>query len=273
MTSSTRQSPVAVDFFEISPENYMRRGGYFPEAIEAVSRRYPMLTHGLTMSLGGTDPLGDDYMGELDRFLDRVDPPFHSDHLCFSGTDGRILHELLPIPFTTASARNVAARIREAAARLERPMVVENISHYLLVGSAAMDEPAFIREVLERADAKLLLDVNNVFVNAQNYGFDPMEWLGRISLENVASIHIAGHERSEEDDVVLDTHGAPVLPPVLAMLEWVIERTGPLPVVLERDHNVPAFADLLAEVGAVRAAYRRALTRARSPASDVAHVE
>src|SRR5262249_53059670 len=158
--SSNSRLP-GVDFFEISPENYMRRGGYFPDALARVSEHYPMLAHGLTMSLGGTDPLGDAYMKELRAFLDRIEPPFHSDHLCFSGTEGRMLPDLLPVPFTTATAKHIAARVREAAERLERPMVVENITHSLLVGSEALDEPIFIREVLERAGARLLFDVNN----------------------------------------------------------------------------------------------------------------
>src|SRR5262249_36415228 len=159
------------------------------------------------------------YMRELGDFLGRIHPPFHSDHLCFSGTAGRIVHDLLPIPFTSVMAKHVAARLAEASDRLGMPMAVENITHYFLVGSAALDEPAFIADVLAQSSAKLLLDVNNVFVNALNHGIDPMAWLARVPLDRVASIHVAGHERSIEDGVVLDTHGAPVLPSVLSLLE------------------------------------------------------
>jgi uncharacterized protein (UPF0276 family) len=252
---------AGVDFFEVSPENYMRRGGHFPEALERVRERYPILSHGLTMSLAGTDPLGDAYMRELGEFVGRIGSPFHSDHLCFSGTDGRIVHDLLPIPFTSRMATHVAARLREASDRLRSPMLVENITHYVLVGSAALDEPPFIADVLEQSGARLLLDVNNVFVNALNHAMDPFAWLARAPLERVAAIHVAGHERSIEDDVVLDTHGAPVLPNVLSLLEWVLERTGPVPVVLERDHNVPPLAELLDELAIVRRSYDRGVAR------------
>jgi uncharacterized protein (UPF0276 family) len=266
-----RANPLAgVDFFEVSPENYMRRGGHFPQALERVGERFPILSHGLTMSLGGTDPLGDAYMRELGDFLGRVDSPFHSDHLSFSGTNGRIVHDLLPIPFTSAMAKHVAARVREAADRLRLPMVVENITHYALVGSAALDEPCFISDVLWDSDAKLLLDVNNVFVNALNHGTDPFAWLARAPLDRVAAIHVAGHERSIEDDIVLDTHGAPVLRAVLALLEWVLERTGPVPVVLERDHNVPPLPELLGELAIVRESYDRGVSRFVSSV-EVAH--
>jgi uncharacterized protein (UPF0276 family) len=252
---------AGVAFFEISPENYMRRGGYFPDALARVGERFPLLTHGLTMSLGGVDPLGDAYMRELGELLARIDPPFHSDHLCFSGTAGRIVHDLLPVPFTSASAKQVAGRVREAADRLERPMAVENITHYMLVGSEALDEPAFIGEVLSRSDARLLFDVNNVFVNAKNHGFDPLAWMDRAPIDRVASVHVAGHERDEEHGVILDTHGAPVENAVLGLLERAVECTGPIPVVLERDHNVPELSDLLTELDSVRAAYARGVAR------------
>jgi len=255
---------VPVAFFEVSPENYMRRGGYYPGALERVRERYPLITHGLTMSLGGVDPLGDEYMRELGRFVGRTGSPWHSDHLCFSGTDGRMLHDLLPLPLTSGAAAHVAGRVREAEDRLELPMLVENITHYLVPGHAALDEVEFVGEVLERSGAGLLLDVNNVYVNAQNYGFDPLDFMRRVPFGRVRQLHVAGHERIDEDEVVLDSHGSDVVDPVLALLEWVVERTGPLPVVLERDNNVPALDALLNEVERVRRAYERGLARRRA---------
>jgi uncharacterized protein len=254
----------AIAFFEVSPENYMRRGGFFPEALDRVRAAFPVLTHGLTMSIGGVDPYDAAYMRDLRRFLDRLCPPFHSDHLCFCGVDGRVLHDLLPLPLTRASAGHAADRVREAASRLERPMAVENITHYLVPGHASIAEADFLGEVAVRAGAGLLLDVNNVYVNAQNYGFDPIAFLKALPLERVVQIHVAGHERSDEDDVILDSHGAPVIDPVLALLEWVIERTGPLPVLLERDNNVPSFAELMRELTGVREAYQRGLSARRT---------
>jgi uncharacterized protein (UPF0276 family) len=266
----------AIGFFEISPENYMRRGGFFPAALDRVRARFPLLSHGLTMSLGGVDPLGDEYMRELRAFVRRMAPPFHSDHLCFCGTGGRLVHELLPVPFTPRAAMHMSARIREAQDRLETAVAVENITHYAIPGRALMDEAAFIGEVLDRSGAGLVLDVNNVFVNAKNSGFAALEFLERMPLDRVVEIHIAGHERVGEHDVVVDTHGAPVIAPVFDLLGWVIERTGPVPVLLERDNNVPSLGELLAELGAVRCVYDAALARrkacsAAAPTEEARH--
>jgi hypothetical protein len=256
----------SIDFFEISPENYMRRGGYFPAALDRVRAAKPILSHGLTMNIGGVDPFDAAYMKELRGFTDRLNPPFHSDHLCWSGVGGKMLHDLLPLPLTSAAAAHAAARVREAQDRLERPMAVENISHYLALGRASMSEADFLTEVVERADVGLLLDVNNVYVNAQNYGFDPVAFMERLPLARVVQIHVAGHHRSAEEEILIDTHGASVIDPVLALLEWVIKRTGPLPVLLERDSNVPSFQELVAEIEGIRAAYLRGIA-ARKEAS------
>ncbi|MFO0763078.1 MAG: DUF692 domain-containing protein [Byssovorax sp.] len=253
------RSLPGVAFFEISPENHMRRGGYIPAAIDRVGEAYRYLTHGLTLSLGGNDPFDAAYLGELRRFLDRVRAPYHSDHLCFNGTSGRILHDLLPIPFTRASAVHVAGRIREAADRLDRPIVIENITHYLHAGRPDLDEADFLAEVLDRSGAGLLLDVNNVYVNGQNHGFDPLDFLRRVPLDRVVQLHIAGHDHSPEDEVIIDTHGADVIAPVLDLLTWVIERTGPMPVLLERDHRIPPLPALLDEIARVEESYERGL--------------
>jgi uncharacterized protein (UPF0276 family) len=254
---------LAVPFFEISPENFMRRGGFLPAAVDRVADRFPLVTHGLMMSLGGLDPFDDAYFGELRRYLARVRTPFHSDHLCFSGAGGRILHDLLPMPISRAAARHCVARAREAAARIELPFAVENVTHYFMPGlgpgQTLLDEAAFIADVVEESGAGLLLDVNNVYVNAQNYGFDAVAFLERLPLGRVVEIHVAGHERVPEDELVIDTHGAPVIDPVLDLLAWAVARTGPVPVLLERDHDIPDVAGLLAERARVEAAYRAGL--------------
>ncbi|HVY46220.1 MAG TPA: DUF692 domain-containing protein [Minicystis sp.] len=251
--------PLEVPFFEIAPENYMRRGGYVAHALERIAARAPLLTHGLTLGLGGVDPLDGAYLDELADFLARVEAPFHSDHLCFGGAGGAVLHDLLPLPFTREAARHAAARAREVAARLGVPFAVENVTHYVVPGAPEMDEAAFVTEVVREGGAGLLLDVNNAFVNAQNYGFDARDFIARLPLDRVVQIHVAGHERSEEDDVILDTHGADVIDPVLELLAFAVARTGPVPVVLERDHHVPDYDALLAEVARARAAYARGL--------------
>jgi uncharacterized protein (UPF0276 family) len=247
-----------IDFFEVAPENYMRRGGYFPAMLARIAERFPLLSHGLTLSVGGADPLDGAYLAELRRFLGRYRPALHSDHLCFCGIDGLQSHELLPLPFTVEAARHAASRIRAAQGFLGRPIAVENVTYYLVPGAREMDEATFLNEVLEGADCGLLLDVNNVYVNAQNHrDHEPIELLSRLPLERVAGLHVAGHER--RDGRLVDTHGADVPDPVHALVEWVIARAGPLPVVVERDHHIPPFAELLAEVARVRAAYDRGL--------------
>jgi uncharacterized protein (UPF0276 family) len=268
-------------FVELSPENYMHRGGKNPARLEQVAARFPVICHGLMMSLAGTDPFDPEYFAFLKGFLDRWDPPWHSDHVCWSGLDGTLLHDLLPVPFTSAVARRVAARVVEARDRLERPMAVENISWYMRVGAAGpglgpglrMDEPEFLTEILERADCGLLLDVNNVFVNASNHGFDPYAWLQRIPLERVLQLHVAGHE-ALDDGLIIDTHGATVLDEVYALMAWVIERVGPRPVLLERDSSIPPLPELLDEIrrldGVYQAAVERWQARAGAGAATVA---
>jgi uncharacterized protein (UPF0276 family) len=259
-----------VAFFEVSPENYMHRGGRLPLALGRVADRFRLVTHGLMMSLGGTDPFDDDYFATLRAFLQRHATPWHSDHVCWSGLDGTLLHDLLPVPFTSRAALRVAERVVEARDRLGHTMAIENISWYLELGKPQMDEPAFLCEVLERSDAMLLLDVNNVFVNAQNHGFDPYEWLAKIPLERVVQLHVAGHEPWDAT-LMVDTHGADVRSEVCDMLAWVIERVGPKPVVLERDSNFPAFDVLLDEVAAIDRVYRAAVARWQAQAEVALH--
>lgn len=261
-----------VAFVEVAPENYMHRGGPHPRRFAKVAERLPIITHGLMMSLGSSDPLDLDYVRTLRGFIAGLPasfPRWHSDHLCYSGLDGALMHDLLPLPHTGESVRHVAARIREVADRLEVPMAFENISYYVHMGEPELEEPDFVRAVAEEANCPILLDVNNVFVNSRNLGFDPIDWLSRVPLERVVQIHIAGHDRWDDLDMIVDTHGADVRDEVYPLLQWVIERTGPLPVLLERDHAIPPLDELLEEVQRIQAAYDEALAR-RAAASACA---
>jgi uncharacterized protein (UPF0276 family) len=245
-----------VAFFEVSPENYMRRGGYFPAQLERVRERYPLLTHGLTLSIGALDPPSEAYLSELEREITRLGSPFHSDHLCFSSAGSRFLHDLLPLKFAEENVARVAERARAVQDRLGVPLALENISYYGHLGRREMPESEFVARVIDRSGAGLLLDVNNVYVNALNHGDDALDFLRQMPLERVVEIHVAGHERQGE--LVIDTHGTPVPDPVYALLEWTLERTGPVPVLLERDNDVPPLAELLAEVKRLQAVYARA---------------
>jgi uncharacterized protein (UPF0276 family) len=253
------RAPTEIDFVEVSPENYMRRGGYFPGALDRVSETYPVLTHGLSMSLGGLDPLGVEYLAELRGFIANVGSPWHSDHLCFGSANGVALHDLLPIGFTEAAVARVADRVRRAQDALQVPMAIENISFYVHPGKAEMTEPEFIAAVCDRADCGLMLDVNNAYVNATNFGFDVYEWMRNVPLSRVVQMHVAGHEWFDEDQgrVIVDTHGADVCDPVFDLLSWVVARTKDAPVVLERDRAFGTFDARVAEVQRVRDAVAR----------------
>ena len=213
------------------------------------------------MSLGGVAPLGAGYLRELGAFVREVGSPWHSDHLCFGSVSGAVMHELLPIAFDEATVARVVDRVRAAQDALGVPMAVENISFYLHPGARGMSEPEFLSRVCEGADCGLLLDVNNAYVNAQNFAFDVTEWMRAAPLGRVVQLHVAGHEWFDEADfvdgakgrIILDTHGADVIDPVLALLADVLRVTGPVPVLLERDQNFSDLDALLAEVARVRA--------------------
>ena len=266
---SSKKEELPIDFLEISPENYVGRGGYYPAALARLSDRYSILTHGLTMSLGGNDPLDAAYLREIGAFIRDVRAPWHSDHLCFSTAAGVVLHDLLPLRFTKASAAHVADRVKRAQDALGVPMAVENISFYTDPGPREMDEPEWISLVCDAADCGLMLDVNNAYVNSQNFGFDVDAWMRNAPLERTVQMHVAGHDRFEESDfvegatgsIILDTHGQDVPDPVLALLERVLPRTGDVPIVLERDTNIPPFDELMTELRRIRAARDRALNR------------
>lgn len=265
-----------VAFVEVSPENYMERGGSARDLFEAVVERVPVITHGLMMSLGGLEPFSDAYFANLRRFLAVHGGAWHSDHMCFStcaaGGDGgrEVLHDLLPVPLTEASARRFAARVREAQDRLERPMAVENISYYLPMGPSEMSEAEFITLVCEEADCGVLLDVNNVYVNSRNFGFDPDEMVAAYPLDRVVQLHVAGHTHWERFDFFLDDHGSAASPTVHRLMAQVIERIGPVPVLLERDEGIPPLDELLDEVARLQVSYDEALARRSVEASDVA---
>jgi uncharacterized protein (UPF0276 family) len=270
------QGSAQLDFLEVSPENYMGRGGYFRDALARAGARYPIVTHGLTMSMGGTGPLDTAYLEGLRAFIAEVASPWHSDHLCFGASDGRILHDLLPLTFTDRAVRRVADRIRRAQDVLGVPLAVENISFYLHPGKDEMTEAEFVARVCDAADCGLMLDVNNAYVNSVNFGFDVDAWMAAVPLERVVQMHVAGHDWFDDEDagtgaaaasaetgrIIVDTHGADVCDPVLALLERVLAKTGPVPVLLERDQQIPAFDALLGEVAKIRAVYLRATARA-----------
>lgn len=261
----TRDVP-GLSWLEIHPENYIGRGGRFRHVLERAAEKFPFVTHGLTLGFGAAEPAEASYLRALRGFLHGIGVPWHSEHLCFSGSGGVMVHDLLPLPFTREAVATAAARIGEARDQLELPIAIENISYYATLGRAGeqeMGELDFLLEVLERADCKLLLDVNNVFVNSRNHGFDPRAYLDRIPVERVAQIHVAGHH-VRPDQLIIDTHGEPVRDEVYELLDYTLHRTGPVPVLLERDQGFPEFDEIIAEVARLDAIYKRATQRKRA---------
>jgi uncharacterized protein (UPF0276 family) len=268
-TAVERKVPVA--FLEVSPENYMRRGGTYPSALAWLAERYPIVTHGLTMSLGGSDPLDETYLHDLRDTLRTLGTPWHSDHLCVGAVGGRVLHDLLPVSLKGNAVERIAGRIRRAQDAIGLPLAIENISYYWHPGRAELGEAEFLARLCDAAGCGLMLDVNNAYVNCKNFGLDPEAWLRAAPLERVVQIHVAGHEWFAVDEeglggpttpsspgsMIIDTHGAPVPDPVLDLLEGALKRTGPVPVVLERDQNLPSLDTLLDEVARIQAIAER----------------
>lgn len=251
---------LPIDFFEVSPENYMRRGGYYPEQLERISERYPLVTHGLTLSIGAADEPDARYLSELREEVRRTKSPFHSDHLCFSSAGARSLHELLPLQQSRQNVARVAERARRMSDYLGVPFALENITYYVHPGRPELPELDFLQGVLDASGAGLLLDVNNVYVNSLNHGFDARAFIAALDLRRVVEIHVAGHTK-KPSGLVLDTHGAGVADPVLELLAFTLERTGPRPVLLERDNDIPALSELVSEVQQLRAVYEASTQR------------
>ena len=247
------EAPTALlDFVELAPENYLGLGGDWRRRLDAVAARWPIVTHGLAMSLGGPDPLESAYVDNLSGFVEQVGSPWHSDHLCVGRAHGRHTHELLPLEMTRAGAARVASRVRDVASSLSVPMAVENISAYGRWPSDELSEADYVTEVVETAGCGLLLDLNNILVNAINFGEDEGEILARMPVEAALQIHVAGFER-RAPDLVIDTHSTPVHERVWPLLSAALERTGPVPVLLERDNDIPPLAELQLELDAIRA--------------------
>lgn len=239
-----------LDFLECAPENWIGVGGTFGQGLERLAERFAISCHGLSLSLGGIQPLDTVLLGRTRQFLERHQVRLYSEHLSYCSDDGH-LYDLLPIPFTEEAVHHVSARIRQAQDMLGRRIAVENISYYA-APYQAMDELDFIRAVLAQADCDLLLDINNVFVNACNHRYDAQAFLDGIPPERVVGMHVAGHY-DEAEDLKVDTHGAPVKEAVWSLFASACQRFGAQPTVLERDFNYPPLAELLAETARIRA--------------------
>ncbi|MBV8134648.1 MAG: DUF692 domain-containing protein [Deltaproteobacteria bacterium] len=235
-----RRPPM--DWFEVISENFMVTGGRPLEVLAAVRDRHPLVLHGVSLSIGTTDPLNRKYLADLRALAKRFEPAWISDHLCWTGVAGRNLHDLLPLPHTAEVVRHVSRRIREVQDFLERPILLENVSSYLTFRDSTMSEWEFLRAVTEEADCGILLDINNIFVNAFNHRFSAEEYLDAIPVERVVQFHLAGH--SDHGTHLLDTHDHPVREEVWTLYERAVRRFGAVSTLIEWDDNIPEFSVL-----------------------------
>jgi len=249
-----------VDWFEIISENYMSAGGRPLINLDRVRERYPMVMHGVSLSIGSVDPLDRDYLDSLKALAERVDPAWISDHLCWTGVDGVNLHDLLPLPYTEEALAHVVDRIGQVQDHLGRHIALENASTYVTFTHSEMSEWDFLAEMAKRADCDLLLDVNNIFVSGFNHGFDPIDFIEGLPAERIVQIHLAGHEHNETH--IVDTHDAPVIEAVWSLYGEAISRLGPITTMIERDADIPPLADMETELDRARTIAAKALERA-----------
>lgn len=240
-----RSTALGVDWFEAISENYMVPGGRPPRVLETVRRHFPLTLHGVSLNIGSTDPLDEDYLDRLAALTHRFEPAWVTDHLCWTGVGGQNLHDLLPLPLTESALRHVVERVARVQDRLGRRIALENVSTYVAFEADEMPEWEFLAEIAARADCGILLDINNVFVSAHNHGLDAEKYLDAIPSERVFQIHLAGP--SEAGPLLIDTHDHPVREEVWRLYERAIRRLGPVSTLIEWDDCIPPFARLAAE--------------------------
>lgn len=241
-----------IEFLEIITENFMRFGGRPREVLSATLEQFPVVLHGVSLSIGSIDPLNDDYLAKLKELVQFVKPHWFSDHLSYSSAHGVEYHDLIPLPFTEEVVEHVVARIKTVQDTVGVPFLLENPSYYLEMPGKEMDEAQFITEVVTRADCGLLLDVNNVYVNATNHGYDAREFIRSIPADRVVQYHMAGHDDS--GDFLVDTHGTHIVPEVFELFKYTLQHVGDAWTLLEWDNNIPTLETLLKENRLVREA-------------------
>jgi uncharacterized protein len=246
-----------IDWFEVISENYMIPGGQPMRMLDRICERYPVVMHGVSMSIASTSPLDMDYLRQLKALAARVKPVWISDHLCWTGVHGVNLHDLLPIPYTKEALLHVVDRVNRVQDFLDRPFTLENVSSYVTFGQSEMSEWDFVSEVSKRTGCWLLFDVNNVYVSAFNHDFAADDFLNGVPKDRIVQFHVAGH--SHEETHIIDTHDHPVCPEVWDLYRKAVETFGPVSTMIERDDNIPPLAELVDEINHARAIAREVL--------------
>lgn len=255
-------APQRVDWLEIISENYMVPGGKPLHFLDRIRQDYPMVMHGVSLSLGSSDPIDANYLRQLQTLAQRVQPAWISDHLCWTGTNALNLHDLLPMPYTRQALRRICEQIDHVQNALGRRLVVENPSTYVKFHQDEMSEWDFVREMVTRADCELLLDVNNVYVSSVNHGFDAHAYIDAMPVDRIRQIHLAGHE--DHGNYIIDTHDHAVVEKVWELYSYTLGKTGFVPTMIERDDHIPPLPDLLQELDRARDLARMALHAAQA---------
>jgi uncharacterized protein len=249
-----------VDWFEALTENYLVPGGKPLDYLMRIRERFAVVLHGVSLSIGSTQPLDRTYLAQVKALAARLEPEWISDHLCWTGIAGRNMHDLLPLPYTEEALANVVERVRTVQDILGRRILLENVSSYVTYRDSQVTEWQFLREIAERADCLILLDVNNIYVSSVNHEFDPLDYLNAIPVDRVQQIHLAGHEN--HGDYLIDTHDHPVPDPVWELYGAALRRFGRVSTMIERDANIPPLEELCSELDAARQLAARTLARA-----------
>jgi len=239
-----------IDWFEVITENYLVAGGKPLNYLDRIRANYPMVMHGVSLSIGGADALNFDYLRQVKALAERIEPAWISDHLCWTGVNGVNLHDLLPMPYTEEAIRHVVDRVRTVQDFLGRRILLENVSSYVTYAHSEMTEWEFISEVAEQADCLILLDINNIYVSAHNHGFEPSAYLNNVPIGRIQQFHLAGH--LNQGDIIIDSHGDAIIDSVWSLYETALRRFGPISTMIERDDNIPSFSELLAELDQAR---------------------
>ena len=244
------ESKPLVDWFEVLSENYMISGGKPLHYLDRIRENYPVVMHGVSLSIGSTTPFDADYLRDLRKLADRIQPAWISDHLCWTGVHGQNIHDLLPLPYTQETAKHVAERVGIVQDYLGRRILLENVSSYASYVDSTMTEWEFITEIAEKADCLLLLDVNNIYVSSYNHQFDAKDFIDGVPKNRVQQIHLAGHQNN--GDYIIDTHDAPVIDPVWDLYEYATSRFGAVSTMIERDDHIPELEELVKELQIAR---------------------
>ena len=243
--------PHAIDWLEVITENYLVPGGKPLDYLERIRARFPLVMHGVSLSIGSTDPLDREYLAAVRSLARKIEPAWISDHLCWTGVEGRNMHDLLPLPYTEETLASVVARVGEVQDALGRQILLENVSSYLTFHASEMSEWEFLSEVARRADCAILLDINNIYVSSVNHAFDAPCYLKGVPKERVRQFHLAGH--SDLGGHLIDTHDHPIAAPVWDLYRQAVAHFGPVPTMIERDDNIPSLGELVAELDTARA--------------------